>query len=200
MIAVLRSELYRTLTLRSGWVSILLSIALGIAFGWFDTAFWSLFAGLGSFGLAVATTAQHYQHRTSLLLFLGHPRRLQVLAAQCVNAAAIAIAIAVISGLPVLYAGDDGQFGSTLAVVPLIAIFGVACATVVRHPLWLFAGAAGWLIFVEGLIGKLEGPLPFAAFLEAAVGDTRYLLVFAAWTGGALLAAAVSIRRDLTGD
>jgi len=199
MIAVLRSELYRTMAIRSGWVATALIIALGVAFAAFDTDFWSLFAGLGAFGLAIVTTAQHYQHRTALLLFLGQPRRLRVLAAQCVTAAGLALIIAAASGFPALSAGDE-QYGATLAVVPLMAVFGVANATVVRHPLWLFAGYAGWLIFVEALIGKLEGALPFAAFLAAAAGDGHYLLVFAGWTAAALVAAAAAIHRDLTGD
>jgi hypothetical protein len=200
VIGVLRSELYRTVTIRSGWLSIGGSIALGISFAWFDTAFWALFAGLSALGMAVVTTAQHYQHRTALLLFLGRPRRLQVLAVQCVSAAALALVVATISGLPTARAGDSQEYHATLAVVPLMAVFGVANATVVRRPLWLFAGYAGWLVFVEGLIGRLEGPLPFAAFLAAAEGNGHYWLVFAGWTAGALLLAAFSITRDLTGD
>jgi ABC-2 type transport system ATP-binding protein len=200
MIAVLRSEVYRTLALRSGWVSIAVSIFLGVLFGWFDTAFWSLFAGLGAFGLAVVTTAQHYQHRTAVLLFLGQPRRLRILAAQCVGAAGFAVVIAVVSGLPVLSDDDADRFLSTLLVVPLMAVFGVANATVVRHPLWLFSGYAGWVVFIEALIGKLEGPLPFAAYLAAATGDHLFLLIFAGWTTAAVLAAVLSIRRDLSGD
>ena len=200
MIGVLRSELYRTLTIRSGWVSIAGSIALGTAFAWFDTAFWALFAGLSALGMAVVTTAQHYQHRTALLLFLGRPRRLQVLFVQCVSAAGLALIVAALSGLPTSSSGDGPEYRATLTVVPLMAVFGVANATVVRRPLWLFAGYAGWLVFVEGLIGHLEGPLPFAAFLEAAEGNTHYLLVFAAWTAGALVLAGIAITRDLTGD
>ena len=53
MIGVLRSELYRTVMLRSGWVSIAGSVALGIGFAFFDTAFWALFAGLSALGTAV---------------------------------------------------------------------------------------------------------------------------------------------------
>jgi hypothetical protein len=200
MIAVLRSEMYRTLALRSGWVSIAASVALSVLFGWFDTAFWSLFAGLGTFGLAVVTTAQHYQHRTALLLFLGRPRRLGVLAAQCVNAICLALAVTVVSGLFVVTTGDGSWFLSTVATVPLMAVFGVANATVVRHPLWLFSGYAGWIIFVEALIGRLESPLPLSSFLHAAKGEGRYLLAFAGWTVAALVAAVVAIRRDLAGD
>ena len=38
-------------------------------------------------------TAQHYQHRTALLLFLGRPRRPQVLAAQFAALVAAVVAI-----------------------------------------------------------------------------------------------------------
>jgi hypothetical protein len=201
MIGLLRSELYRTFALRSSWVSIAASIMLGVLFGIFDDAFWSLFAGLGSFGLAVMTTAQHYQHRTALLLFLGRPHRLLVLAAQCVAAAVVALFIALVSGISILDWGEGDKYRATLTVVPLIAVLGVAAASVVRRPLWLLGGAAGWLVFVEGLFGRLESPLPFTAFLTAAsTGDDRMLLIFAAWTGAALLAAVIAIRRDLTGD
>lgn len=200
MIGLLRSELYRTFALRSGWVSIGVTVALGLIFGIFDTAFWSLFAGLGSFGLAVMLTAQHYQHRTALLLFLGRPRRVLVLAAQCLSAAIMATVIAVVSGLGAINWGDLAEYRSTLAAVPLVAVFGVATASVVRRPLWLLGAAAGWVIFVEGLFGRLASPLPFSAFLGAAAGDTHLLLVFAAWTGAALLGAVIAIRRDLTGD
>ena len=56
MIAVLRSELYRTLMIRSGWLSIAVAVALGLATAWFDTNFWSLFAGLAAFGLIYVMT------------------------------------------------------------------------------------------------------------------------------------------------
>jgi hypothetical protein len=200
MIGLLTAELYRTLALRSGLIAIAASITLGMIFGRFDAAFWSLFAGIGAFGVAVMTTAQHYQHRTSLLLFLARPRRPQVLAAQCLSAALIAVVIAVVGGLLVIAGGDDREFRATLAVIPLMAIFGVACATVVRRPLWLFAASAGWVIFVEGFYGRLEGPLPFSSFLAAAAGDYAYWRIFALWTLGALLAAIAAIRRDMTGD
>jgi hypothetical protein len=100
----------------------------------------------------------------------------------------------------VLAAGETAQFRSTLVVVPLMALFGVANATVVRRPTWLLLGYAGWLIFVEGLIGKLEQPVPFSAFLAAGAGDRRSLLIVAAWTVLAMIGAAVAVRRDLTTD
>jgi hypothetical protein len=93
-----------------------------------------------------------------------------------------------------------GQYRATLTAVPLAAIFGVANATVIRRPIWLLGGYAGWLLFVEGLIGKLESPLPFSSFPTAATGDPRHLLILLGWTVAALLAAVWSITRDLTGD
>lgn len=200
MIAVLRSELYRTLTVLSSWVSMAASLALGLLFSWFSEEFWSLFAGLGAFGVAVVVTGQHYQHRTAVLLYLGQPRRLRALAAQCLSAALIATLLAAVSGLNLFSAGESEQYFATLSVVPLIAFFGVATTTVVRKPVWLFAGFAGWLLFVEGLIGRLEGSLPFSSFLQAATGDSQQLAIFAGWTAAALLGAAWAVRRDLTGD
>jgi hypothetical protein len=200
MIAVLRSELYRTLTVLSSWVSMSASLALGLLFSWFSEEFWSLFAGLGAFGVAVVVTGQHYQHRTAVLLYLGQPRRLRALAAQCLSAALFATLLAAVSGLNLFSAGESGQYFATLSVVPLIAFFGVATTTVVRKPVWLFAGFAGWLLFVEGLIGRLEGSLPFSSFLQAATGDSQQLAIFAGWTAAALLGAAWAVRRDLTGD
>ena len=203
MIRVLRSELYRTLSIRSSWVSIAATIALGLLFGTFSVDFWALFAGLGAFAIASMTTAQHYQHRTALLLFLGEPHRLRTLAAQCVAAAVVTTVTAALSGLVVLGTGgtgDNEQFRATLTAVPILAVFSVAVATVVRRPTWLLAGAVAWLIFVEGLIGKLRYPLPFSAYLTASTGKSANLLIFAAWTAAALIAAALTIRRDVTGD
>jgi hypothetical protein len=200
VIAVLRAELYRTVTIRSSWVAVAVAIALGVVFDWFSPEFWTLFAGLGSFGVAVMSASQHYQHRTSVLLFLGQPRRLLVLAAQCLCAMLVSLLIAGVSGLVIIQGGDVARFRSTMAVVPLMAIFGVANATIVRRPLWLFAGYAGWLLFAEGLIGKLDSPLPFSSFLLTAAGDHRYLMAVLGWTAASVLAAVWSIRRDLTGD
>jgi hypothetical protein len=200
MIAVLRSELYRATTIRSSWVSMSVFAFLGLMLGFLSADMWALMAGLGAFGIAVMATAQHYQHRTAVLLFLGRPRRLTALTAQATAAAIIAIVVALASSFTVVSSGHTTQFRSTMTVVPLMALFGVANATVIRRPTWLFAGYAFWLIFVEGLIGKLEEPLPFSAFLIAGTGDTKYLLIFAGWTAAALVAAVIAIRRDLTTD
>ena len=200
MIAVLRSEVYRTLSIPSSWASMAGALIVGALCAWFDENFWTLFAGLGAFGVAVVLTSQHYQHRTAVLLFLGEPRRLRALAAQAVTAMVIATALTAVSGVPVLPAGEGAQYRSTLLVTPLIALFGVANATVLRKPIWLLAGWGAWFVFVEGLIGRLESRLPFTSFLFAATGRDRFLIVFLGWTAAAVLAAVWSIRRDLTGD
>jgi len=200
MIAVLRSELYRALTVRSSWVSMVGALALGFLFSWFDAEFWSLFAGLGAFGVAVVLTGQHYQHHTTVLLYLGQPHRLRALAAQCLAAVLIATPLAAASGLNLFSLNEGGQYAATLSVVPLIAVFGVAATTVVRKPVWLVGGCVGWLLFVEGMIWRLEGSLPFSSFLRAATGDVQQLVVFGWWTAGALAVAVWAVRRDLTGD
>lgn len=199
MIAVVRSELHRSLTVRSSWVSMAVAAFLGAATGWLSADFWTLFSCLGTFGVAVLGTAQHYQHRTCVLLFLGQPHRLRVLAAQCVVAAVLGVGLAAVSGIVVLTSGETEQYRSTLIMASLMGIFGVANATVVRRPLWLLVGYSGWLVFVEGLLGKLERPLPFSSALTAAAGEPRSLLVLLAWTVAALVAAGWFIRRDTAG-
>lgn len=199
MIDVLRSELYRSVTIRSSWISLAGFAALAALAGWFSEEFWMLFAGLGAFGIAVMITAQHYQHRTVILVFLGRPYRLRVLAAQCLVAILYALVLAAISGVAVASSGFLARYLSTLAVVPLIAIFGVSNATIVRRPLWLLAGYLGWFIFAEGLIGRLEEPLPFTSFLYAATGDSTFRWALLAWTAASLPVAAWSIRRDMSG-
>jgi hypothetical protein len=199
VITVLRSELYRSLTIRSSWVSLVGFASLAALTGWFSPEVWSLFAGLGTFGIAVVLTAQHYQHRTAVLVFLGQPHRLRALAAQFAVAVLFGLVLAAVSGIAVAASGFTPQYYSTLTVIPLIATYGVANATIVRRPLWLLAGYLGWLVFVEGLIGRLEEPLPFTSFLFASAGQPKFLLALLAWTA-ASLPAAWSISRDLTGD
>ncbi|XVU27666.1 hypothetical protein ACQPZJ_11705 [Actinoplanes sp. CA-054009] len=200
MTAVIRSELYRTLSIRSSWVSLAGTAALAMVFGFLSADFWSLFAGLGAFGIAVVTTSAHYQHRTAVLLFLGRPRRLTVLAGQCVAAVLIAVALTVISGFTFIGGQEMKQFTGTLVAVPMIALFGVANATLVRRPLWLFVGYISFITFVEGLLGQLKDPWPFTSFLDAASGKPEGLLKFTLWTVLAMAAAIWSIRRDLSGD
>ncbi|GIF10075.1 hypothetical protein [Actinoplanes teichomyceticus] len=200
MIGVLRSEIHRSLTVRSSWASLTGLALLSAAVGLLSEDFWSLFACLGTFGAAVLITAQHYQHRTAVLVFLGEPNRLRVLVAQCLVAALFGVVLAAASGVVVALQGETRQYWATLSAVPLTAVFGVANATVVRRPLWLLAGYAGWVLFVEGLLGKLEGPLPISGALMATSGDPRGLPILLAWTVPALAAAGWVIRRDLAGD
>jgi len=70
MITLVRSELYRMATIRSSWVSIALYGAVLASFGVLDANWWALFAGIGAFGIAVLTVAQHYQQKTVALSYL----------------------------------------------------------------------------------------------------------------------------------
>ncbi|WP_430783387.1 hypothetical protein [Actinoplanes sp. G11-F43] len=200
MIAIVRSELYRGVSIRSSWLSLIGFGFLAALMGWFDDNFWSLFAGIGAFGLAAIVTAQHYQHRTAVLLFLSRPHRWRVLAAQCLTSALLGLVLAAGSGLAVLLGGDAGQYSSTVLVTPVMGVFGTLCVTVVRKPLWLFAGLFGWLIFAEMLINQGEIGLPFTSFMGAAGGNTKALLFVLAWTAAAVVPAAWAIRGDLNGD
>jgi uncharacterized membrane protein (DUF2068 family) len=109
----------------------------------------------------------------------------------------LATATAAVSGLFTL-GGVDDRYASTLVVTPLMALFGVAGAVLVRHGLWLLAGWGGWVVVVEGVICRFEQPLPFAAYERAAGGDSDYVLVFALWTLAAVVLAALAVRRDVT--
>ncbi|SDT47082.1 hypothetical protein [Actinoplanes derwentensis] len=200
MIAVVRSELYRGVSIQSSWLALFGFALLAALMGWFDKNFWSLFAGIGAFGLAAIVTAQHYQHRTAILLFLSRPHRWRVLAAQCLVSALYGLVLAAGSGLAVLIDADAGQYWSTVLVSPVMSIFGTLCVTVVRRPLWLFAGLFGWVLFAELLINKGDGGLPFASFMLAAGGNTKALLVLLGWTAAAAVPAAWAISRDLSGD
>ncbi|MBM2615546.1 hypothetical protein JIG36_08205 [Actinoplanes sp. LDG1-06] len=199
MIPVLRSELHRTLTVPSSWISIGAAVVLGMSFALFSVDFWSLFAALGVFGIAVVTTTQHYQHHTAMLLFLGQPKRWVAFLAQCVAAILIGLVVAAVSGITTILSGDFVQFAGTMAAVPLLAIFGVASATVVRRPVPLFIGYGTWFVFLEGLWFRFEEPLPFTTFMSAAGGKNPVgLLFFAGYTAAALAVALWTIRRDLT--
>jgi hypothetical protein len=200
MIALIRSELYRVVTVRSSWLSLAIFGTLGLLFGAFDGGAWALLAGVAAFSLAVMQVAQHHQHRTAVLLHLARPRRTIVLLGQLVTGVFVAVAFAALSGAAVLATSELTRYRDTLVVVPVMAVFGAATAAIVRRPTWLFLGAAGWLIFVEGLIGRMDAPLPFSAFLDAGNGDLRSLLIFAGWTALAVVGAVVATRRDLTGD
>ncbi|MFD2767478.1 hypothetical protein [Micromonospora eburnea] len=197
MIALIRSELYRVATIRSGWVSIVAFSALGALFGWYDTDAWGLLAGMGALWLAVMVVGQHHQHRTAFLLYLARTNRVLVLISQLVSSIIVAVGVVATSGVLVLAKGEVAQYRNVLTVVPIMAVFGAASAAIVRRATWLLIGYAGWFVFVEGVVGRLAAPLPFSAFLNGGAGDRDGLLVAAAWAAGVLVIAVVAIRRDL---
>ena len=197
MIALLRSEMRRTLTVPSSWLTIVAAMLLGMSFSLFSVDFWALFVALGVFGIAVVTTTQTYQHRTAMLVFLARPKRWPVLVAQCLTVVLIGLVVAAVSGVATMIAGDWERFAGTMAAVPLLAVFGVASATLLRRAVPLFIGYGTWFVFAEGLAFRFRQPLPFTTFISAAGGHPRGLLLFAGWTTVALGAAIGAIRRDL---
>jgi len=200
MISILRSELYRTATIRSSSVSLTVLILLGLLLGAVNIDAWALMAGMGAFGFAAMIVAQHYQHRTAFLLYLSQPRRMVVLGGQLVAAIVVATAFVATSGLAVLIRGESGPYKDLLTMVPIAAILAGSCASIVRRSTWLLLGCAGWFVFVEGLIGRLKLPLPFTALISAGAGETRGLVIAALWAAVAVAVASLSIGRDLTGD
>jgi hypothetical protein len=199
MTAVLRSELYRVLTTRSSWVTLALATAAAAMFGFLGPDSWALMAGLGAFAVAAIVTTSNYQHGTVVLLYLGQPRRLRALAAQALVGVVLATGTAALSGLFALGVATD-RYAATMVVVPLMALFGVANAVLIRHPTWLLAGWGGWVVFVEGVISRFEQPLPFTAYERAGAGEPRYVAIFALWTLAALVLAVVAVRRDVAAD
>ncbi|GIM96569.1 hypothetical protein [Paractinoplanes toevensis] len=200
MITLIRSELYRMATIRSSWVSLALYGAVAASFGILEATFWALFAGLGAFGIAALTVAQHFQHRTVALLYLARPKRLTVLFAQVLTTVLVAWLFAALTGVPVLLKGQSQPYNDTLIVVPVMAVFGAAVAAIVRRASWLLFGFAVWFVIVEGIIGKMEWELPISAYLEAASGDAFGLEVFTVWAVAALAVAVLTLNRDLSGD
>jgi hypothetical protein len=201
MIALIRAELYRTVTIRSSWVSIVLFGAFAASFGVLNAYGWALFAGIGAFGIAVFTVARHFQHRTAALLYLAQPRRVRVLLAQVITTVLIAWVFTAVTGITALLKDGNGAvYRHTLTVVPVMAIFGAAAAAVVRRPSWLLYGFAVWFVLVEGLLGQMKWPLPISSYLDAAGGNPYGLEVFLVWALGTLAVAALLLRRDFTTD
>jgi hypothetical protein len=200
MIAVVRSELHRSVSIMSSWLALIGFAFMAAVFGWFSKEAWSLFAGIGSFGIAVTVTAQHYQHRTIVQVLLNQPHRWRVLIAQCVSAALLGSALTAVSGVAVLFGESAAHYRSTVLVAPVMAVFGTLCTVVVRHPMWLLGGVFAWLLFAEVLINRMENGLPFAAFALASGGDTKALLVLLAWTAAAVPVALWAVYRDLSSD
>ncbi|MFI2713575.1 hypothetical protein ACH495_25970 [Micromonospora sp. NPDC018662] len=200
MWAVIRSDVYRTATIRSSRISLLVLAVLAALLGWVNVDAWGLLAGMAAFGLAAMVVAQHHQHRTAVLLYLAVPRRVAVLAGQLVAAAVVATGFVAVSGLTLLARGEPDRYRHLLLVAPVMAVFGAAGAAVVRRSTWLLLGSAGWFVFVEGLLTRLEAPLPFSAFLSAGAGEPRGLLIASAWASLACVVATVAVGRDVTGD
>ncbi|SCL20655.1 hypothetical protein GA0074692_0936 [Micromonospora pallida] len=96
--------------------------------------------------------------------------------------------------------GHVEHYRDALVVVPLMAIFATATATILRRPTWLFLSSGAWFIIIEGLISTLEKPWPFTAFLQASAGDRLHLLIFAGWATLAVVGAIAAIHRDLAGE
>lgn len=200
MIAVVRSELYRLATVRSSALSLAVFTAFGILLSMIGSDFWALLAGVGAFGFGATGIAQHYQHRTAVLLYVARPRRIRVLLAQLVTTVLVSLGFAVVSGLLVLIQGNRERYLMTLTVVPLMALLGAAGAAIARSATFLFVGFATWVLFVEAMYGKMQEPLPFSAYLDAASGDLRKLLILAGWVLAAIAGAVFAIRRDLNSD
>jgi ABC-2 type transport system ATP-binding protein len=198
MIALIRAELYRTMTIRSGWITIVLFGAFAAAFGVLNAYGWALFAGIGAFGIAVFTVARHFQHRTAALLYLARPKRIEVLLAQVVTTVLIAWVFTAVTAL--VRDGNGAVYRHTLTVVPVMAVFGAAAAAVVRRPSWLLYGFAVWFVLVEALIGGMRWPLPISSYLDAAGGNPYGLEVFGVWASGTLAVAALMLRRDFAAD
>ena len=200
MIAVVRSELYRLSTVRSSAFSLAICTGAGILLGMIGSDFWALLAGVGAFGFGVTGVSQHFQHRTAVLLYLARPRRVRVLLGQLVTTVIVGVGFTAASGLGVLLQGNQERYLITLMVAPIMAVLGAAAAAIVRSATFLFVGFVAWIIFVEAMYGKLQEPLPFSAYLDAASGDMRKLVLLIGWTLATIAGAAFAIRRDLNGD
>jgi ABC-2 type transport system ATP-binding protein len=198
--SLVRSELYRMATIRSSWVSIALFGFVAAAFGVLNPYWWALFAGIGAFGISVLTVTQHFQHRTAVLLYLARPKRFPVLFAQVLTTVAVVWVLTAVSGITVLLKSDGLPYRHTLTVVPIMAVFGAATASVVRRSSWLLFGFAVWFVLVEGLISQMKWPLPISSYLDAARGDPYGLEVFIVWAVAALAVAALTLSRDPTTD
>jgi hypothetical protein len=200
VIAVVRSELYRLSTVRSSAMSLALFAGLGICLSMIGSDFWALLAGVGAFGFGATGISQHYQHRTAVLLYLARPQRIRVLLAQLVSTLIVSLGFTVVSGLLVLIQGNPERYLITVLVAPIMALLGAAGAAVARSATFLFVGFATWILFVEAMYGRMQEPLPFSAYLDAASGDVRKLLILLGWTLAAVVGAGFAIRRDLNGD
>jgi hypothetical protein len=196
------SQLHRLATIRSSWLSILVFAVLATSFGILEPYWWALFVGIGTFGIAVLTVAQHYQHHTVTLLYLAHPKRLPVLVALVLTTVGTTLVFAALTGIPVLFQDGNAHamYKRTLLVVPLMAVFGTAVAAIVRRSSWIFYGFALWFLLIEGLAGQLKWPLSISSYLEAARGVPLGRFFFTGWAVLTLAAATLTLFRDLNSD
>jgi ABC-2 type transport system ATP-binding protein len=200
MIAVVRSELYRLSTIRSSAFSLAAFCAFGILLSMIGSDMWALLAGVAAFGFGATGIAQHYRHRTAVLLYLARPRRIRVLLGQLATAVVLSAGFTAFSGALVLFQGNPERYLITLVVAPLMAVLGAAAAAIARSATYLFVGFAAWILFVEAMYGKMQEPLPFSAYLDAATGDVRKLFILLGWILATVAGAAFAVRRDLNGE
>jgi len=201
MIAVIRSEIYRFRTVRSWWLSLIAAAAATAAMGYYGDAAWAGLVGMVTFLLGVVAAGQHYQHRTAVLMFLARPRRVAVLAGQALTYATAAGAFAAVTGIPVLLTGHPDEYLVTVIAAPVMAVFAVANAAILRRPIWIIAGYGVWFAAVEGVAGRLSLPGPFSGYLRGtAQTDLGMLAAFVCWAVLAAAAATWALRRDVTGD
>src|SRR6185436_1589853 len=132
--------------------------------------------------------------------YLARPQRIRVLLAQLVTALLVSLGFTLVSGLLVLIQGNPERYLITVLVAPIMALLGAAGAAVARSATFLFVGFATWILFVEAMYGRMQEPLPFSAYLDAASGDPRKLLILLGWTLAAIVGASLAVRRDLNGD
>jgi|1185.fasta_scaffold37564_2 hypothetical protein len=200
MISVLKSELYRLGTIRSWWLSVLGAGVLTTAVTLLGDAAWAVVLGMAVFGFGVVFGTQHYQHRTAVLMFLAQPRRVRALVGQTLVFAFGATAFAVVTGVPML-AVEPQSYVTTVVVTPFLAIFAVANAAILRRPIFILAGYGGWFFVVEVLLGRLELPGPFTAFLNTAARAQPMMLIPAVfWAMVAAAVASWAVRRDVAGE
>jgi hypothetical protein len=200
MIPVIRTELYRIRTVRSSWLALVAAAVLCTAAGVVRTGMWSFLVGAIAFLLGVVGAAQHYQHRTAVLLFLARPRRLTVLSGQLLAHATVAVVFAAVTGVAALIRGELRGYLITIGATALITMFAVANAVILRKPVWVIIGYGLWFLFVEGLVGQFHLPGPFSGYLIGTLKDPWWVGVLAFWSVLATLVAAHSVNRDLTGD
>jgi hypothetical protein len=200
MSTVLKTELYRLRTVRLWQLSLAGALVAAVAAAFMQADGWICVVAGATFGFGVVAGTQHYQHRTAVLMFLAQPRRWPLLAGQALTYAVAFTALAAVTGLPLLGRQPDDYVGTVVAT-PFLAVLAVALAAILRRPIWILAGAFGWFVVVEVLIGRLQLPGPFTGYLLAAAQkDLKMLVALVGWTVLAVGVAVRAIGRDLAGE